>query len=583
MGTQETAAVQALKKMFKDGSRPQAIQKCEDLHRQDPGNREVQRLCATMHLVEGNFARAGELLKAVRGSGASDADVLFNIGFCERQAGNFAGADQWFGLYATEHPRDPEGWASRAECKFQLGEFAPGLEMADRAIALDRACLPAWTVRGHCQAALGELDSALASYKAADAIQPAGETAYQAGMVLMRLNKPAEAVECFGRAISLAPEFAKARAARADVRQGLGHLQEAAADYEAAVKLAPGDGESLKKATLCLLELGRGDEALRLCEEVLNALPDNLTARLGAEWVRSQLVPLWHVPMMNEPERNQAYFDGLQAVVAPDRLVFEIGTGSGLLAMMAAKLGARRVVTCEAVSLVARTASKIVERNGYREQVRVVAKPSHAVQLGEDLPEQADVLVHEIFSSELLGEHVLPAIEDAKRRLLKPGGVVMPGAASIMVALVGGDELAQNIHASESFGFDVREFNAIYPKKRPLYREDLRPVLMSEPVEAFRFDFNADSDFPAESRRLELTATQAGRCYGVIQWIRLDMAPGVCFENAPAGRRAVASWQQTTYGFDEPLDITPGKVVPVRALHDRARPWFALDAAEAGR
>lgn len=363
--------------------------------------------------------------------------------------------------------------------------------------------------------------------------------------------------------------------------QALGKMQEAAADYKAALAVAPADGETLKKATLCLLESGQGDQALDLCRDILRAQPGSLTARLGEQWVLSQLVPLWHVPMMNEPERNQAYYDGLKSVVAPEKLVFEIGTGSGLLAMMAASLGARQVVTCEAVGLVARTASKIIERNRLADRITVLAKPSTAIQLQHDLPRQADILVHEIFSSELLGEHVLPAIEDAKKRLLKPGGVIVPACASIMIALVGGDELAKNIYVKEAFGFDVRDFNAIYPKKRPLYREDLMPILMSDAVEAFRFDFNRDSTYPAESKRLEITASRAGPCFGIIQWIRLEMAEGVVFENRPATRRAVASWQQTTYGFDEPLALKEGSVVAVEATHDRARPWFALAARAA--
>ncbi|MES1265934.1 MAG: 50S ribosomal protein L11 methyltransferase, partial [Variovorax sp.] len=271
-----------------------------------------------------------------------------------------------------------------------------------------------------------------------------------------------------------------------------------------------------------------------------------------------------------------AYHEGLKSVVTPDKLVFEIGTGSGLLAMMAAKLGARKVVTCEAVRLVADTASKIIERNGLQDRIEVLAKPSYAVQLEKDLPAKADILVHEIFSSELLGEHVLPAIEDAKARLLKPGGEILPSAASIMIALVGGDELGRELHVEEAFGFDLRLFNAIHPKKHPIHREDLPRILLSGDIEAFRFDFRKESSFPAENKRLALTAVQGGLCYGVIQWIRFELGAGIVFENHPTRRRPVANWQQTIYRFDEPLQLEEGAVVAVDAMHDRSRPWFDL-------
>jgi hypothetical protein len=278
--------------------------------------------------------------------------------------------------------------------------------------------------------------------------------------------------------------------------------------------------------------------------------------------------------MMNEPERNQAFHDALAAVVTPEHVVFEIGTGSGLLAMMAARLGARQVVTCEAVGLIAHTARKIVRRNGLQDRVTVLDKPSQSVQPATDLPQLADILVHEIFSSELLGEHVLPAIEDAKRRLLKPGAAVVPSAASIMIALVGGETLEPYLHASGSFGFDLRDFNAIHPRKRPLYREDLAPCLLSDDTEAFRFDFAGNSTFSAEARRLVLTAHRGGVCHGVIQWLRLELNADVRFENHPSRVRPVSNWQHTVYRFEEPLTLVPGMTVAIDATHDRSRPWF---------
>ncbi|NPC58714.1 tetratricopeptide repeat protein [Caenimonas soli] len=568
--------IDALKKNFREGRHAQAIAECEALCRQDPGNLEIKRLCATMHALTQSYSRALELLHQIRNPEQENADVLFNIALCERELKNFTGAQQYFKIYTDKFPNSPDGWASLAECKFQLNEFSEGISLADRAIKLDASSLAAWTVRGNCQKSAGQFEDALASYKKANQIQPAVECHFNAGLIFVETGKPAGAIDSFGQAIKLAPKLAKLRVARGDAFNSVGKLQEAVADYKATLTLTPADAETLKKATLCLLESGQGNEALQLCRDILKVHPDNLTAKLGAEWVLSQLVPIWHVPMMNEPERNKAFYDGLASLVTPEKVVFEIGTGSGLLAMMAAKLGAKKVFTCEAVGLIADTARKIVARNNYQGQITVLAKPSHAIQIEQDLPAKADILVHEIFSSELLGEHVLPAIEDAKARLLKPGGEVLPSSASIMIALVSGDELGKNLYVSESFGFDLREFNAIHPKKRPLYREDLAPVLMSDDIEAFRFDFRRDATFPAERKEIKITTTQGGLCYGVIQWIRIELAEGVHFENHPSRRRSVSNWQHTIYGFDAPIHLNEGSVVSINATHDRSRPWFDL-------
>jgi type II protein arginine methyltransferase len=382
------------------------------------------------------------------------------------------------------------------------------------------------------------------------------------------------ALTSFTRAIEMAPNDAGLRVHRGDTYDKLGKLEEAAADYKSALVFAPGSDEALKKATLCLLQLNRGEEGIQLCRDILKVQPESLTAKLGAEWLLSQIVPTWHGQMMNEEERNAAYYDGLRAAITPEKTVFEIGTGSGLLAMMSAKLGAKKIVTCEAVRLVADTARKIIERNKYQDKITVLAKPSSSVQIGRDLPAQADILVHEVFSSELLGEHVLPSIEDAKARLLKPGGEILPGSASIMIALVGGDELGKELHVDEAFGFDLRPFNSIQSKKRPIQREDLPRVLLSADVEAFHFDFRNRSTFPPERKRIDVAVSKGGLCYGVIQWIRFDFGHGVVYENHPSKRRKVASWQQTVYRFDEPLRLAEGANVSINAMHDRSRPWF---------
>jgi tetratricopeptide (TPR) repeat protein len=541
-----TSNIEALKRKFREGHHAEAIAGCEALCEQSPANHEIKKLCATMHAMRGNHARALELLLQIRNPAEENPDVLFNIAMCERELKNFQSARQYFRIYTEKFPHHPDGWTSQAECAFQLNEFDEGIRLADKAIAMDAAALPAWTVRGHCQKALGQLPEALASYD---------------------------------KAIQLAPQFAKLRVARGDTYHGLGRTEQAVADYKAALALTPADGETLKKTTLCLLELGKAQEGVELCREILKKNPDNLTAKLGVEWLLSQQVPLWHIPMMNEQERNQAFYDGLRSIVTPEKTVFEIGTGSGLLAMMAAKLGATSVTTCEAVPLIASTAARIIRRNNFQDRIRVLSKPSYAVQPETDLSGQADILVHEIFSSELLGEHVLPAIEDAKARLLKPGGEILPRSASIMIALVGGTDLEKNLHAGETFGFDVREFNAIYPKKRPLQREDLALVMMSDDIEAFRFDFAGQSNFPAEQKRIDIRATQSGLSYGVIQWIRIELSEGVFFENHPSQRRSVSNWQHTLYGFETPLQAEVGATVAINALHDRARPWFELAGA----
>ncbi len=416
----------------------------------------------------------------------------------------------------------------------------------------------------------------------AQSLRAEPETTLRIAETLLELGDFAQAMALSDSMLERDPKCAAARAIRGDAFNCQGKTEEAVRDYLAALDASATDEWLIKKACVCLHKLHRGRDAIALCERALATNPGLTVAKMGLAWALNQVVPPWHLPMMNELDRNQAYLEGIEAVVKPHSEVFEIGAGSGLLSLMAGRAGAQRVTACEAEELVAETANAVVLANHLEARVRIIAKPSYEVQLGVDLPERADVLVHEIFSSELISEHVLPAIEDAKARLLKPDAQIVPEAASVMIALVGGDLLGKYLHVDRVFGFDLSPFNRISPKKIPFYREDLTPEFLSPDIEAFRFDFRRDVHFPAETKSLEVVADRSGLAYGVIQWIRLDMNPKISFANHPRHPKAVSNWQHVVYRFDAPLAVASGQSVLISAAHDRQSLWFDLAVCHQG-
>lgn len=568
--------IEQLKAIFRQGDRSEALKQCENLCLADPHNIEPKRLCALMHGMMGNYKASASWLKAILDHDGNDADALFNLGVCEREQLNIKEAEGHYLHYTKKFPKHVEGWVNLAECQFRLNDFPECLRSAKSALALNSASTQAWTIQADSLRAMKQYEEALKSYKKANQVQPNAIASLNQGVLLLELGRYGEAVESLSGALHVAPNLLAARSNRADALNHLGRIEEAVNDYRQVLISNPVDEAILKNISICLVKLNRGGEAIQLFRNALEVQPSLLTAKLGMTWVLSQMVPAWHLPMMNEWDRNNAYFLGMQSAIAPERSVLEIGTGSGLLSMMAAKLGARNVVTCEAVSLIAETAQKIIEQNKYRDCIRVLPKTSFDIEVGKDVPEKADILIHEIFSSELISEHVLPAIEDAKRRLLKPGARILPAVASIMVALVGGEELGKYVYVKDSFGFDLRNFNAITPRKIPLYGDDLNPRLLSDDIEAFRFDFMNESSFPPQSKTLEVMSKDEGLCYGVMQWIRMEFDEKVAFENHPSLNKSVSNWQRTVFRFDEPIYLKPGLLVSVSAAHDRSMPWFDL-------
>jgi predicted RNA methylase len=403
------------------------------------------------------------------------------------------------------------------------------------------------------------------------------------GATLQEQNKLTAAADSYRKAISLRPGYAEVHSNLGVVLREEGKLNEAADSFLQAIKLKPEFSEAFNNLDAVLKEMSEPADALTYYRKVLEISPTLLAAQQGTYLALSRIVPEWHVPMLNEQKRNQAYFDALKSAITPKSRVFEIGTGSGLLSMMAAKLGAKQVTTCESVPLIAQTAQSIVADNGFEKSIKVIAKKSVDIKVGEDIAEQADILVSEIFSSELLGEHVLPSIEDAKRRLLKPGGRVIPAAGHIMIALFSGDDMRRNLMVDDSFGFNLQPFNAVVSKKRMIARNDLNIAMLSDGIDAFSFDFEHDDFFPGQNKTLNIPVKTSGRCYGIIQWIRLQMDKDVVFENHPEEKSPVSNWQQCAYLFNEPVELKRGQIAVISALHNRAVPWFFLEKIKAAK
>src|SRR5205085_7723988 len=86
------------------------------------------------------------------------------------------------------------------------------------------------------------------------------------------------------------------------------------------------------------------------------------------------VVPRWHFEMLNDRERNDAFDAAISRVVRPGDLVLDIGTCAGLLALLAARYGAERVVSCEGVEQVADVAEQVAARNGFGDRISIVRK-----------------------------------------------------------------------------------------------------------------------------------------------------------------------------------------------------------------
>jgi protein arginine N-methyltransferase 7 len=282
--------------------------------------------------------------------------------------------------------------------------------------------------------------------------------------------------------------------------------------------------------------------------------------------VLASIVPGWHFPMLRDKQRNDAYATAIARQVRPEHHVLEIGTGSGLLAMLCARGGARHVTTCEMVPEIAATARRVIDANGLADRIDVLSKHSRALEVGVDVPEAGDVLISEIIANDFLSEGVLGSVADARHRLLNSDAIIIPAAASIRVALVSADDMEKFISAGSYDGLDLSTFDRLSPAALAV-PDNCTLMPLSEPYDAFAFDFLAPDGIRPYRYTIELRATATGRCHGVVQWIRLDLGAGVTFESTPFTNTR-SHWLPMLYTFPEAVDVKPGDIIRVLALHE---------------
>jgi protein-L-isoaspartate O-methyltransferase len=310
---------------------------------------------------------------------------------------------------------------------------------------------------------------------------------------------------------------------------------------------------------------GQIEKALAVCHSALSLAPKDAQLAARARCIVAASVPEWHFEIVRDQRRNASYDAALRRAVTPDSRVLEIGTGTGLLSMMAARAGAADVVTCEMVPSIAEKAAKIVALNGYAERIRVVAKHSDNLDAEVDMGGRADILVSEIVSADLLGQHVLSAHERAIRDLLKPGALVIPARGAVRVALAHDDRENQSGLTSIE-GFDLAAFNELAQPVRWIRVGHEQLSLRSEATNLFVFDFASTQCAPSQTSLV--CRSTGGHVNGIAQWISLEFDNITRYENCPAPG-ATSCWDVRFYRFSQGVDTVAGQEVRIFGSHDR--------------
>jgi len=155
--------------------------------------------------------------------------------------------------------------------------------------------------------------------------------------------------------------------------------------------------------------------------------------------------------MLQDHVRTGAYQRAFvnNAVDFKDKVVMDVGTGTGILAFFAIQAGAKRVYGVEASDSII-IAQKLAEANGYKDKI-VFVKGKVEEIAESSIPEKVDIIISEPIGFLLVHERMLESYAAARQRFLKPGGLMMPTTGSIVLAPITDDALYKEQLAKIAF------------------------------------------------------------------------------------------------------------------------------------
>jgi cytochrome c-type biogenesis protein CcmH/NrfG len=395
------------------------------------------------------------------------------------------------------------------------------------------------------------------------------------GIVRFRQGRVDEACELLQRATDLTGATPEMQNNLGAVLNAAGRQDAAMAAFERALAQRPNYADALNNLGVTYRDQRKFDAAVAAFRRAIELRPDYAQAKANLRSAYHDVVPAWHFAMMDDQKRNAAFEAAIRRAVR-GKHVLDVGTGAGLLAMMAARAGAAQVTSCETIGIVAERAREIIAANGLKDRITVVAKPSSELIMGVDLKQPAEVLITETLASGVVGEGILQILEHAHANLLAPGAVVIPQAASVMGYLAGGARLSGLLFADRVAGFDLSAFNDFAPARLPVSLNGVPHHAMSADTEFARFDFR-QRQFPMGDVPAGVEATLSGPCAGVLQWMRLELDGETRYENRPTLEMEFCGhWTHMLHRFPRMMAVRAGEFVPVMFHHDRSQVSLTL-------
>ena len=335
--------------------------------------------------------------------------------------------------------------------------------------------------------------------------------------------------------------------------------------------------------------------------------------------------------MLHDADRNGVYEKAIKACINAftkkyqrPPLVLDIGAGTGLLSMLAARHGAEQVIGCEMFGHMADIASQIVASNEMDDRVQIITAKSTEIDTESFA---ADILVSELLDTVLLGEGCIPSHMDAIQRGLLANQIladehvenienrIIPNSAEVFACLIRSEEIdaMNSVGSIELSGLDMDKGGASTSSSSSAaaaafstFRDDSamkcegtkraipiqwkeffdrgKSIVLTESKSVLNVNFftaPTEVDTQIHKKNTYLHVKDGGQANAVLFWWKvyllspeLDPSRSLHYSTEPGIQRWQDHWVQALYPLPTPVNCIQGEDVLLTCYRDSLQVWF---------
>jgi type III protein arginine methyltransferase len=494
---------------------------------QNSDNADAHNALGFVFRTQDEFALAESHFRQAAALTPGDANILFNLGVVLLRRRNFADAQQVLEQARELAPKD-------SDIHLNLGA---ALRENDADAEAEIAFRHAITLDGRNGDAYRELAN-----------------------LLWEQDRLSEAYSAASNAVANDKDNPNTHLIHGVVMFDLGGFDQAVSVFEKILKDDPNNLDALLYLGRSHMALGKVDRAIHTFEQAIEQTPDNDVVFRYLREAYAMMRPSWLTGMLGDPKRNNAYQSAIERAVTSNDVVLDLGgsTGSGLLPMMAARAGAKKVITCESSPPIAEMIRRIVATNEFTDQITVLPKPAKMLELEKDLAVPATVIIADILDVTLVGGGVLPILRYAANYLTQDGFKMIPAGATLYGQLLEWPDERALIPINNMNGFDISDFDVL---RNPYAYHQFNPScdehrILSEPFVIAEIDFAHISSAPVQNTKT-MTASASGVGHAVAVWFDLHLDDEEIFTTTSSLSRN--RWYRTAHMLAQDLPVQSGR------------------------